>query len=71
MNRHVDTAKYYNNEKDVGEAVRECGLKRDEVFVTSKIWLTDFGYKRTQKVGHAVQAVIFMPRVCTVSTIAF
>ena len=47
----MDTAKYYNNEKDVGKAVRESGLRREEVFVTSKIWLTEFGYKRTQKVG--------------------
>jgi 2,5-diketo-D-gluconate reductase A len=35
--RHIDTAEMYGNEREVGEAVRECGLDRDEVFVTSKL----------------------------------
>ncbi|CAN5127413.1 aldo/keto reductase [soil metagenome] len=35
--RHIDTAEMYRNEKGVGEAVRESGLKRDEIFVTSKL----------------------------------
>src|SRR3954447_5029920 len=45
--RHVDTAKLYDNEREVGEAVRESGLDRDEVFVTSKVWNTDQGYDST------------------------
>ncbi|KAL7270383.1 hypothetical protein RUND412_006914 [Rhizina undulata] len=36
--RHIDTAQYYENEAQVGEAVRESGLRREEVFVTTKIW---------------------------------
>lgn len=36
--RHVDTAAIYNNEKGVGEGIRAAGVKRDEVFVTTKLW---------------------------------
>lgn len=42
--RHVDTASVYGNERDVGLAIRESGLRRDEVFVTSKLWNDDQGY---------------------------
>ncbi|CZR54779.1 probable aldo-keto reductase [Phialocephala subalpina] len=35
--RHIDSAQYYTNEKEVGEAVRQSGLKRSEVFITTKI----------------------------------
>ncbi|MDR2514619.1 MAG: aldo/keto reductase [Christensenellaceae bacterium] len=36
--RHIDTAAYYGNEEDVGRAVRESGLPREEIFVTTKLW---------------------------------
>jgi len=42
--RHVDTAKIYGNEADVGEALRASGLKRDEVFITTKVWNEDQGF---------------------------
>ncbi|EQD76579.1 prostaglandin f2-alpha synthase, partial [mine drainage metagenome] len=42
--RHVDTAKLYENEEDVGTAIRASGLPRDEVFVTTKLWHTDHGF---------------------------
>lgn len=42
--RHVDTAAYYNNEAEVGRAVRASGIPRKEVFVTSKLWNSDRGY---------------------------
>jgi diketogulonate reductase-like aldo/keto reductase len=42
--RHVDTARIYNNEEDVGEAVRASGLPRAGVFVTTKLWNEDQGY---------------------------
>ena len=42
--RHVDTAQAYGNERGVGRAVRESGLKRDELFVTSKLRTGDFRY---------------------------
>ena len=47
--RHFDTAHVYANEKIVGEAIAESGLPREEFFVTSKIWPTEFGYKKTKK----------------------
>ncbi len=45
--RLIDTARIYNNEGDVGKAVRESGLPRDEVFVTTKLWNSDQGYEST------------------------
>ncbi|MFB6783475.1 aldo/keto reductase [Streptomyces sp. NPDC056352] len=42
--RLIDTAAAYGNEKEVGEAVRASGLERAEVFVTTKLWLDDYGY---------------------------
>ena len=45
--RHVDTARFYDNEVEVGEAVRASGLARADVFVTSKVWNDDQGYDRT------------------------
>ena len=39
--RHIDTAALYGNEEAVGTAIRSCGLKREEIFVTSKVWNTD------------------------------
>lgn len=41
--RHVDTAAAYGNEKGVGRAVRACGLPREKVFVTTKLWNADHG----------------------------
>jgi 2,5-diketo-D-gluconate reductase B len=38
--RHLDTAQAYDNEREVGEALRASGVKRDEVFVTTKVWHT-------------------------------
>ena len=43
--RHIDTAKFYKNENDVGEAVRNSGIKREEIFVTTKLWNEDHGYE--------------------------
>lgn len=42
--RLIDTAACYGNEKAVGEAVRESGLDRKELFLTSKVWIQDAGY---------------------------
>ena len=41
--RHIDTAEMYGNEKDVGAAVNDSGLKREEVFVTTKLWDSGLG----------------------------
>jgi 2,5-diketo-D-gluconate reductase A len=45
--RHIDTAAAYGNERGVGEAIARSGLDRDEVFVETKVWITDFGYDAT------------------------
>lgn len=47
--RHIDTAAAYENEKSVGRAVRESGIARKEVFVTSKLFNPDHGYDRTMR----------------------
>jgi 2,5-diketo-D-gluconate reductase B len=40
--RHIDTAQVYENEREVGEGLRASGIRRDEVFVTTKVWTTHF-----------------------------
>lgn len=47
--RHIDTAFSYQNEKAIGKAFRECGLKRSELFVTSKLDNPDHGYEKALK----------------------
>jgi diketogulonate reductase-like aldo/keto reductase len=45
--RHIDTAAAYGNERQVGEAVATSGLDRAEVFLETKIWISDYGYDQT------------------------
>ena len=45
--RHVDTASFYGNEEGVGSAVNNSDLKREHVFITSKVWNSDQGYENT------------------------
>jgi diketogulonate reductase-like aldo/keto reductase len=45
--RHIDTAALYRNEGSVGEAVKTSGLKRGEIFITTKVWNPDQGYQKT------------------------
>ena len=47
--RHIDTAVAYFNEQEVGQAIRESGIQREEIFVTSKLWLQDYGYEPAKK----------------------
>ena len=54
--RLVDTAAAYLNEHAVGEAIRESGLRREEVFVETKIWVQDYGYERTLRAIDAALA---------------
>jgi diketogulonate reductase-like aldo/keto reductase len=51
--RHVDTARIYGNEADVGEALRKSGLPREELFVTTKLWNSDQGYDSTPRACEA------------------
>jgi diketogulonate reductase-like aldo/keto reductase len=45
--RHIDTAAAYGNERQVGEAIHRSGLDRSDVFVETKIWISDYGYDQT------------------------
>jgi diketogulonate reductase-like aldo/keto reductase len=45
--RHIDTARLYDNEADVGKAMRESGVAREQLFVTTKLWNSDHGFDRT------------------------
>jgi diketogulonate reductase-like aldo/keto reductase len=45
--RHIDTAAAYGNEREVGEAVRASGVNRADVFLETKIWISDYGYEET------------------------
>lgn len=45
--RHIDTAAAYANEHGVGEAIKRSGLGRDDVFIETKIWISDYGYDET------------------------
>ena len=47
--RHIDTAAAYMNESDVGRAVKDSGIPREEIFITSKLWLQDYGYENAMK----------------------
>lgn len=47
--RHIDTAAAYFNEEEVGRAVRDSGIPRGEIFITSKLWLQDYGYDAAKK----------------------
>ena len=45
--RLIDTAAAYFNEREVGEGIRRSGIARDDVFIETKIWISDYGYDAT------------------------
>jgi diketogulonate reductase-like aldo/keto reductase len=47
--RHIDTAQAYENEREVGDGLRASGVKRDEIFLTTKIWTTHFAAKDLER----------------------
>ena len=47
--RSIDTAASYRNEAEVGRAMKASGLPREEIFLTSKVWVQDFGYEKTKR----------------------
>ena len=46
--RMIDTAQAYQNEDGVGNAVKKSGISRDEIFIVSKIWISNYGYERAK-----------------------
>jgi diketogulonate reductase-like aldo/keto reductase len=51
--RHVDTAELYDNEREVGEGLRAAGIKRDEVFITTKVWPSHFAPHELERSAQA------------------
>ncbi len=47
--RSIDTAQSYFNEAEVGEAISECGIPREELFITTKVWIDNYGYENCKK----------------------
>ena len=45
--RHIDTAAAYGNEREVGRGIRESGVAREDVFIETKVWISDYGYDQT------------------------
>lgn len=47
--RSIDTAQIYRNEKAVGDAIKESGVPREELFITTKLWISDYGYDKAKR----------------------
>ena len=47
--RAIDTAQSYFNEAEIGEAIAECGIPREELFITTKVWIDNYGYENCKK----------------------
>ena len=47
--RHIDTAAAYFNEEEVGRAVKDSDVKREDIWITSKLWLQDYEYEEAKK----------------------
>ena len=47
--RHIDTAQSYFNEEEVGRAIAKSGIPREEIFLTTKVWIEHYGYEQTKK----------------------
>lgn len=50
--RHIDTAQSYFNEEEVGSAIKKSGVPREEIFLTTKVWIEHYGYEQTKKSVH-------------------
>jgi len=61
--RHVDTAQIYDNEEEVGDAVRASGVKRDQVFLTTKIWPSHFAPRDLERSAKESLVRLRMPEV--------
>lgn len=47
--RHIDTAQSYFNEEEVGNAIKKSGIPREELFITTKVWIEHYGYEECRK----------------------
>lgn len=46
--RSIDTSQSYANEEEVGEAIEKSGIARDDIFLTTKVWIEHYGYEETK-----------------------
>ena len=61
--RLIDTAAAYGNEEAVGRAVKRSGIPREDIFITTKVWVQDFGYEQTKRAGAASLEKLDMPYI--------
>src|SRR5215468_4683017 len=61
--RHIDTAQAYDNEREVGEGLRASGVRRDDVFVTTKVWTTHFAPHELERSTKESLVKLRMPEV--------
>ena len=47
--RHIDTAHIYGNERGVGATIKKSGIPREEFYITTKLWIGDFGERKSLK----------------------
>lgn len=47
--RHIDTAQSYFNEEEVGNAISKCEIPREELFITTKVWIDNYGYEKAKE----------------------
>ncbi len=57
--RHIDTAHAYQNERSVGQAIKDSGIPRDSIWVTSKLWPNEYGEEVTKK--HDIKIECWFP----------
>jgi 2,5-diketo-D-gluconate reductase B len=61
--RHIDTAQVYENEREVGDGLRASGVRREEVFVTTKVWTSHFAPNELQRSAKESLVKLRMPEV--------
>src|SRR6478752_8648808 len=61
--RHIDTAQAYENEREVGDGVRASGIRRDELFVTTKVWTNHFAPHDLERSAKESLVKLRMPEV--------
>ncbi|MBM7365410.1 aldo/keto reductase [Gordonia hydrophobica] len=61
--RHIDTAASYLNEREVGQAIAQSDVARDDVFVESKVWISDYGFESTMRAVEVSRAKLGVERI--------
>lgn len=61
--RHIDTAAVYDNEREVGEAIRRSGVDRGDVFIETKVWISDYGHEETLHAFEKASAKLGVERI--------